>query len=516
MFFGRKKPKDPPASDAGQPDLAPLSQTGGGHAAAGAPPSSAPSAQDVSAKDGGAATTQFLTGDQITDRRTVQVLLGAIAKVSGSNDLEKLLIEFVDNSIELTGAERGILLLRSARDGAPGGLEVRVARQRGEKSISGDLRFSTTVAGKVLEQGQPVRATVHSESQAMNLGQSVYDLKLRAVMCVPLRAPQRERAPGDSDHAPFVELPPTGVLYVDSRAATRQFSQKDLSLFAALAQHMAIALENARLHIDSLEKLRLEASLHAARDIQNNLIPPLPRDIAGYDLYAWFSPAEKTAGDFYDFVKLRDGRFAVVVGDVTGHGLGPALISAAAQAALRSSLRLVPRSGEVVTLLNQDLCERVEDGRFLTLFLGLLDEHGKLEALNAGHAEPLWWRASDGSVRKLQRGGPALGMLADAVYEPTDLLELQRGDVLVIYSDGLTEAKSATNPDQLYGEDGLAQALAELAAPIPAATPGGAATWRSAEGIAMGLVARVLAHSGQKLEDDMSVLVVRRNGGAAG
>jgi len=500
MFFGRKKPVPP-----GAPDDEPPGSSG---AASPAPSGSSaePDSEDPYAaapgtpgREAGAATTQFLTGDQLTDRKTVQVLLDAITKVSTSRDLDELLVEFVDRSIQVTGAERGILLLR----GEKGTLVPRVARQRGEKSIAGDLRFSTTVAGKVLDQGQPVRATVHSENQAMNLGQSVFDLKLRAVMCVPLRPPARERGeplqPGATG-----EQAPNGVLYVDSRAATRQFSHRDLSLFFALAQQMAVALENARLHLDSVERARLEASLHTARDIQKNLIPPLPRDIEGYDLYAWFSPAEKTAGDFYDFVKLRDGRFAIVVGDVTGHGIGPALISSAAQGALRSSLRFVPHSGEVVSALNQDLCERVTDGRFLTLFLGLLDSQGKLEALNAGHAEPLWWSARDGGVQRLRRGGPALGMLPDAVYSPSDELVLAPGDVLVVYSDGLSEAKSATDPDHLFGEQGLIAALKELAGAADA----------NAESIAMGLVARVLAHSDQKFEDDMSVLVVRRRGGA--
>lgn len=498
MLFGRKKHKAPPeaeAAAAGAPETPeaaesepapPLAAEGDAYATV--PPSG------VAGRESGAATTQFLTGDQLTDRRTVQVLLDAITKVSTSRDLEELLVEFVDRSIEVTGAERGILLLRNAK----GALEPRVARQRGAKSITGELRFSTTVAGKVLEQGQPVRATVHSENQAMNLGQSVYDLKLRAVMCVPLRPPPRER--GEPSEASQGEPAPNGVLYVDSRAATRQFSHRDLSLFYALAQQMAVALENARLHLDSVERARLEASLQTAREIQKDLIPPLPRDIEGYDLYAWFSPAEKTAGDFYDFVKLRDGRFAIVVGDVTGHGIGPALISSAAQGSLRSSLRFVPHSGEVVTALNQDLCERVQDGRFLTLFLGLLDPRGKLEALNAGHAEPLWWRARDGSVQRLRRGGPALGMIPDTIYEPSDRVELDPGDVLVVYSDGLSEAKSASDPDHLFGEDGLTTALGELAALRDG----------SAEAIAMGLVARVLAHSGQKFEDDMSVLVVRR------
>jgi GAF domain-containing protein len=136
----------------------------------------------------------------------VQVLLEAIARVSEARDLESLLIDIVDSSIEMTGAERGLLVMRGAGEGE---LVVRVARVRGKKPVAGDLRYSTTVAGRVLAEARPLRAQVHSESEALELGRSVYDLKLRAVMCVPLATPAPEGAPLP---------PPKGVLYVDSRA----------------------------------------------------------------------------------------------------------------------------------------------------------------------------------------------------------------------------------------------------------------------------------------------------------
>src|SRR5262249_42860559 len=151
----------------------------------------------------------------------------------------------VDSSIEMTGAERGLLVMRGAKEGE---LAVRVARQRGRKPVANDLRYSTTVAGRVLAEARPLRAQVHSESEALELGRSVYDLELRAVVCRPLATPAHEGA-----SVP----PPKGVLYVDSRAATRQFSQQDLALFAALAQHISIAMVNAELQLDSLEKVRL-------------------------------------------------------------------------------------------------------------------------------------------------------------------------------------------------------------------------------------------------------------------
>lgn len=448
---------------------------------------------------GAVSAAQFLTGDTQVDTRTLEVLLEAIARVSDARDrrdLESLLVDIVDRSIEVTGAERGLLLLRRE----DGELEARVARSRGGRPLEGDARFSTTVARKVLEEVHAYKAMVQSESEALDLARSVYDLKLRAVMCVPLAIPVGTEDVEASEPDPeAASAPPLGVLYVDSRAATRQFSQRDVDLFAALAQHISIALENTRLHLDSIEKVRLEQSLELASAIQRDLMPDIPRDLPGYDLHGWYRPAERTAGDFYDFVKTKDGRLAFSVGDVTGHGVGPALITAAAQASIRSYLRLLPSAGQVVTMLNQDLCERIDDGRFLTLFLCILDPDGGLEHLNAGHTPPLLWRKRTGEIEELTMNGPALGMIEDETYESGAPLSLEPGDVLLVYTDGLTEARDPRKPDVLFGEEGMRRVLAE-----------GAAEGLSAHDLTERVVEAVLELAAGCREDDMTAVVLRR------
>ncbi|NOT30512.1 MAG: SpoIIE family protein phosphatase [Planctomycetes bacterium] len=468
MFFRRKK--DSPASKQAPEPL----------------PVAAPAEPTLTPAGVGPPSTQFLTGEAGRDRRTVQVLLEAIARVSESRDLESLLIDIVDSSIELTGAERGLLVMRGAKDGEH---LVRVARLRGKKPVVGDLRYSTTIAGRVLAEARPLRAQVHSESEALELGRSVYDLKLRAVMCVPLASAGQGDAPLS---------PPKGVLYVDSRAATRQFSQPDLSLFAALAQYISIAMTNAQLQLDSLEKVRLEQSLELASAIQRDLMPRVP-SIPGWDLAGWYGPAEQTGADFYDFLRLGKGSLALVVGDVTGHGIGPALITASAQGSLRTSLRLNPDPGEVVTLLNQDLCERIEDGRFLTLFLAALDENGEVRALNAGHSPPLLWSQVDRSMQEIKMCGPALGMIADEVYRAHPPLAMHAGDVLVAYTDGLVEARTAGSEDDFFGEEGLKRVL-----------DAAAGAGLSAREICTRLAEAALEQSGGVREDDITVVVARR------
>ena len=141
---------------------------------------------------------------------------------------------------------------------------------------------------------EPVRATVSSDSEALELGTSVR-LKLRAVMACRSSRP-RTKAAGARRVA------------IDSRAATREFSQ--IALFMR-SQHIRIALTNARLHLESIEKARLEQSLQMATDIQRDLMPELPNDVPGYDVHGWYLPAERTTGDFYDFVRMKSGRLGV-------------------------------------------------------------------------------------------------------------------------------------------------------------------------------------------------------------
>jgi serine phosphatase RsbU (regulator of sigma subunit) len=515
MFFRRKKPLAPPESKgpaAPAPAGGPAPQATPGPLPASPPEAApAPGPSGPAPRSPGAPSTQFLTGDQATDRRTVQVLLEAIARVSNApvstpEDLEALLVKIVDLSVEVTDAERGLLIIEDRSESASRGalaLEVHVARSRRGEHLPDDLRFSTSIARRVLEQGEPVRATVQSDSEALELGRSVFDLKLRAVMCVPLGqtepAAPSEPAWRGSERSATAARAIRGVLYVDSRAATREFNQRDLSLFAALASQIAASMQKAQLHLDSLEKVRLEQSLELASSIQRDLMPNVPYTLPGFEVHGWYRPAERTAGDFYDFVRGKGGVLGVVVGDVTGHGIGPALITASAQAGLRSYLRMLADPGEVFTLLNQDLSERMEEGRFLTLFLALIQPDGKLCTLNAGHPAGLLWRAASGQVETLPRHGPALGMFADETYRTDHAGYLAPGDALLAFSDGATEARAPDRPEGFLGEEGLA---AEFRAALAAGCDARATALRLAE--------RISAHGGKSAEDDITLVVVRR------
>jgi serine phosphatase RsbU (regulator of sigma subunit) len=264
-------------------------------------------------------------------------------------------------------------------------------------------------------------------------------------------------------------------------------------------------LENARLNAQFLEKMRLERSLEIATEIQQGLMPSAPPQVEGFELYGWFRPAEHATGDFYDFVRLGDGRQAVVVGDVTGHGIGPALITATAQASLRSYLKVLTDPAKVVTMLNADLAERMDDGMFLTLFLGVFSEDGQLEYVNAGHTPPLLWRHAEQVIVDLPATGPALGLIDGMEYEVSAPMALHPSDTLLAFTDGLVEARHHDRPDRFFGESGVRAILAELGWGDP-----------SAEDLAEQVVAGVLDFSGGEREDDMTLVALRRAGGQEG
>lgn len=448
-----------------------------------APPPAAvpPPAPAAGGSPFGNSTARFLTGDKDTDRRTVEVLLEMFARLSEARDFDETLVQIVDNSVELCGAERGFLVLLEPS----GELRIRVARTRDKKPVQDKERFSTSVVRSVIERNEPKLATVQNESEARDLGQSVFDLRLRAVMCVPL---SRTREGGEGLK---------GALYVDSKAATREFSQRDLELFNAHSQQAAITLDKHRSHQESLEKARLEQSLELAKAVQSGLMPRIPKDIAGLDIHGFFRAAEKTSGDFFDFVKLKDGRLAVVVGDVSGHGVGPALITQSAQGVLRTGLRMSSDPAAAVTMLNQDLSDRIEPGTFLTLLLLAIAADGRVEMCNAGHHGPLLVR--DGKVLTYDVHGLALGFSSDVEYAIDERFELRPGDVMLAFTDGLIEAHPEEDRDKLLGEERVKQLLVEQAA-----------LGADAETITRVLAEAAVQFSGGKPEDDVTLVVVRR------
>ena len=382
-------------------------------------------------------TSTILTGDATEDSRSLQILLDTIAAVTANIDLDTVLSDIVDRSLQVTSAERAILLLGDQ----PDDLTVRVAQDREGRSLAGDLQWSKSLVRRCIEESMAVRSVVQSDQEALELGQSVYDLKLRAVMCAPMRARNRT----------------VGVIYVDSRAVRREFSARDLALFGAISAQLAISVENARLHADSLEKAKLQKDVEIARRIQQHLLPPVPKDVVGAQIALRYVAAEQASGDTYDLVALRDGRFALMIGDVTGHGVGAALLTHAVQAALRSYLELIDDVAVIVTRINQRLVQGVETGNFMSLLLAIVDpRRGTLKYVNAGHPGLVLSQRS--GVTVLEKTGMVLGVVGDQVYHESPTVALEAGDLLFAHTDGVDEAMSKQR--EVFGVERLQRVLA--------------------------------------------------------
>ncbi len=433
-------------------------------------------AQPVRAqRDGdlGSEGSGLLTGDAREDARSLQILLDTIAAVTANIDLDAVLHDIVSRSLQVTQAERALLFLGDSADA----LAVRVAQDRDGLALSGDLQWSRTVVRRCLDEHQAQRSVVQSDREALELGQSVYDLKLRAVMCAPLVAGQRT----------------IGVIYVDSRAVRREFSVRDLALFSAISAQLAISLENARLHADSIEKVRLQKDVEIARRIQQHLMPAVPRDVIGVDLALRYVAAEQASGDTYDFVPLRDGRLAVMIGDVTGHGVGAALLMHAAQAALRSYLELLDDLSEVVTRLNQRLVAAVETGNFMSLLVCVVDPKARtVQFVNAGH--PFLVHCRRDRVDALDKTGMVLGVVGGQHYAVSPVVQLEPGDLLFLHTDGVDEAMSRDRTT--FGEARLHALLRELRD-------------RSAEAVLGAVEDALREHTGGSFGDDFTMIAVK-------
>lgn len=418
----------------------------------------------------------ILTGDTERDRRNVQILLESVTELYSPRALEEVIQLALDRAIEVTGAQRAILLLA----GDDGGLVAQSARKAGGSNLPLDQRYSRSVVDRVWTQGEAQLMVDAEDQSAAALGQSILDLRLLSIMATPLS----------------VKGENLGVLYVDSTVQAKEFTKADFAVFSALGGMIAVAIQNGRLLDERAEKERMQRELDVARGIQQSLFPKDIENPSGYEIAAVGRPCEEVSGDYYDVIPLVDGRVALVVGDVSGHGLGPSIFMAQTRALLHSLLRTHPGPAQVMESLNAFLERDMPVQSFMTLFLAVLDPGARtISYVSAGHNPPLL--ARNGSVLELKATGPLLGVVAPGNYEVSEPLELANGDVVLLYTDGIFEAH---NPrDEIYGEDRLRDSLTKHAN-----------AGSDADDVLNGVLADLLTFcEGRPNDDDVTSLVVR-------
>ncbi len=237
---------------------------------------------------------------------------------------------------------------------------------------------------------------------------------------------------------------PRGLLVVadkESRTGVGPFPNTDRRTLALFANQAAIAIENAKLHKLALEKERLEREMELAAEIQNQLLPKVMPSVPGFEVMGWNRPARQVGGDYFDFQAQDEGRWGLVVGDVTGKGLPAALLVSTLHSALRLLLDRMEVGPALVDRLNRHIYESSGSNKFITMLIASIDPaSGQLTYLNAGHNPGLVVR-HDGGVEQLHSSGMPLGLMSSVVYRK-DSLELGQQDLVCLYSDGITECES--------------------------------------------------------------------------
>src|SRR5689334_7498864 len=247
-----------------------------------------------------------------------------------------------------------------------------------------------------------------------------------------------------------------GMVYVDNPFNNR-FQEEDLKVLTTIASVASIKIENDRLLEERLEKRRMEEELKVASEIQMRLQPFAPPKLGGWEMTGVSFPCREIGGDYYDFIhRKRDSHLILAVGDVSGKGTGAALLMSSLHAAVRAQSQTRASISEVMGEINQYIFENSPSNKFLTLFYGDLDpDTGTLRYSNGGHNAPIFVRRS-GKIERLDKGGLPIGMMQAGVYQEASV-DFDRGDVLVIYSDGITE--SINERDEEFEEDRLIEVV---------------------------------------------------------
>jgi len=232
------------------------------------------------------------------------------------------------------------------------------------------------------------------------------------------------------------------------------FTDDDQQLAAAFVQHVAAALDRANLVEKLRQREQTQASLAVAREIQRGFMPSELPEVPGYELAVWWLPNEAVGGDYCDVLHLRDGRLALVIADVSGHGLGPSLIMASVRAALRALILERTAPGELLEQLGDALAGDFRDGRFITMVLAAVDPRShQVQFANAGHAPALWYSPAGDRFTPLEASGLPLGVVDNTNYPALPSQTIEPGDILFLCTDGIVEAMD--EQDRQFGLDQL-------------------------------------------------------------
>jgi serine phosphatase RsbU (regulator of sigma subunit) len=404
---------------------------------------------------GGGADLMFATEDlsasqfksstsAVGDFRQVAALLEGLRALGSGRVLQDVLGLVLDTAISISGAERGFIML--AGSATASALEMKLARGRSKETLPGstfqtsrkipEAAFTTGVTQVVADLLDSDMADVHAGTVALGI---------RHVLCAPLHLVRYvdDASAGGEDRR-------IGVLYLDSREKGTLTSSSTRTALETLATEAAVAIENARLYREAAEKARLDQEMKIAAEIQAMLLPRTSVNRPFVEAAAATVPCRSIGGDFFDYAEQSTGCFAFMLGDVAGKGPPAALLSALLQGMFALEAQGCDEPASVVGRVNMALYRRGIESRFATLFYGVMSKEGHLRYCNAGHNPP--YVVGPSGVRKLEEGGPVVGLLNGLTYTQ-GTADLQSGDRIIVFSDGVSEAMSATGEE--FGDDRL-------------------------------------------------------------
>lgn len=369
-------------------------------------------------------------------------LLGLISKVGvallASTGLDDTLDQVASLVFEAVPAERVVIMLRDEKAGEE--MQIKVARLRGKDETLSEVRISRNVMNEVVANGNAV-LTSDAQHDPKFASQTIVLQGIRSVLAVPLSVDERHVF---------------GLIYADSPTYEATFNAEHLNILTTLASVASIRVENASLLDERMNRERMERELELATEIQQRFQPSGPPKLDGYEFQGISFSCYEIGGDYYDFIPRSDGKMLFALGDVSGKGTAAALLMSSLHAAIHAQVSAERELGETVSSINRYLAENTPANRFVTLFIAELDPAtGKIAYINAGHNPPLVGR-SDGTDEQLGSGGLPLGIIPFAEYEVGET-HLDQGDVLVVYSDGVSEANNVREEE--YGMERLTEVV---------------------------------------------------------
>ncbi len=373
---------------------------------------------------------------QVKPEVKLNAILEIARNLSSELDLDGIAPKVLDSLIQLfPQAERAFLILCGA---TPDKLETKAYKSNPKRRSvfaagipdEPTMVISRSIVNTVINQKRAVLSQDAGNDVDLPTSASIADLKIRSVMCVPLLTPDG-----------IVH----GIIQLDT-GDRKQFGQDDLDVLTAVGGQAAIAIQNARLHQSKISQERIERDLKIAEQVQKRFLPQSVPKPPNYEFFAYYHPTYEVGGDYYDFLPLGGSKLGIALGDVAGKGVAAALMMAKFSGDTRFCLSTKPNTSEAISELNNTLCAAGIEEKFMTMTLCILDTiTGKLSFSSAGHP-PIIVRHPDGSFVELGEdiSGFPLGVVPGIPYDEMEV-QLNVGDVVVIYSDGVTDSRGPNN-----------------------------------------------------------------------